>query len=65
MQNNDEKGYTLHLTDRQFNYLRHIWIGIDHEFIEDSDSESWKQWSSDMKESMRQAEIEHNQKTGE
>ena len=67
MQNNDEKPYTLRLTEQQYNFLRHLWGPIHREFIEDQvgmDS-PWWQWSIDMQQSMRQAEIEHIQKTGE
>ena len=66
MQNNDEKGYTLRLTEQQYHYFRHLWGSIDREFLGDVEPHSsWWQWGNDMVGVMRQAEIEHDQKTGE
>ena len=61
MENND-KPYTLRLTEQQYNLLRHLWGSIHREFIDDVGSDSlWRQWSIDMQQSMRQAEIERGQ----
>ena len=65
--NNDEKTYTLRLTEQQYRFLHHLWGPIHQEFLADVRPESsWWQWGIDMQQAMRQAEIEHNnQKTGE
>ncbi len=66
MQNNDEKGYTLRLTEQQYNFFRHLWGPMHQQHVEGKGPDSpWWQWGIDMLEVMRQAEIEHDQKTGE
>ena len=61
MQNNNsnnDKPYTLRLTERQYNFLRHLWITIDRELIRDSKSEEWLQWGRDMVNSIEEAAAE-------
>jgi hypothetical protein len=64
---NNDKPYTLRLTERQYNYLRHLWSSIDRDFVRDSNSEEWLQWGRDMVDALEEAaaEARKNKEKGE
>ena len=52
---NSDKVFTLHLSEHQMNYLRHIWPWLTREYFQET-SVSWQEWARDIQRAIQDAD---------